>query len=118
MTVMPNRFNVIGREKFVQNLPEPRYYRLFPLWCSFGGILKKLIVLNPHVMTIIIVSEVNLDFLSAAGFLVACYLHLPADHHLASCIRRDLAFHVEHEAFSGSSGRNVNLKRSLNILLR
>ena len=117
MTVMPNWFNVIGREKFVQNLPEPRYYRPFPLWCSFGGMLKKLIVLNFHEISIITVSEVNLDFPSAADLLVACYLHLPANHHLASCIRRDLAFHVEHEAFSGSSGRNVNLKRSLNILL-
>ena len=115
MTVMPNRINVIGREKFVQNLPEPRYYRPFPLWCSFGGILKKLIVLNPHVISIIIVSEVNLDFLSAAGFLVASYLHLPADHHLASCIRRDLAFHVEHETFSGSSRRNVYLERRFSI---
>ena len=103
MTVMPNRINVIGREKFVQNLPEPRYYRPFPLWCSFGGILKKLIVLNFHEISIIIVSEVNLGFLSAAGLLVACYLHLPADHHLASCIRRDLAFQVEHETSSGSS---------------
>ena len=60
----------------------------------------ELVVLNFRDIYIIVVSEVNLNLLSAADLLVACYLHLPADHHLASCIRRDLALHVEHETFS------------------
>ena len=103
VTVMPNWFNVIGREEFVENLPDIRYYTGKPLWPPFRGILKELVVLNFHDRMIIIESEVNPYFLSAADLLVACYLHLPADHHLASYIRRDLAIHVEHKTFPGFS---------------
>ena len=83
----------------------------------FSWYLKELVVLHCHDSWFIIVSEVNPRLLSAADLLVAQYLHLPADHHLASCLRRDLAFHFAHETFAGSSRRNVNLQRSCNIYL-
>ena len=73
--------------------------------------LKELVVLHRHSSMVIIVSEVNQDFLSSAGLLVACYLHLPTDHHLASCTRRDLALHVEHETLAGPRSRDVDLAR-------
>ena len=77
--------------------------------------MKERVVLHFEDSWIIIVSEVNPNLLSAADLLVAWYLHFSADHHLVSCIRRDLAFHFGHKTFAGSSFRNVNLKRSFNI---
>ena len=115
LTVQPDWFNVVNREEWVENLPVLCYCGRFPPgfprdWFTFR-IRNEFVVLNFH--DVIVVSEVNLDLLSAADLLIACYLHLPADHHLVSRIRRDLAFHVEHETFSGFHRRNMNLKKIL-----
>ena len=117
LTVQPDWFNVVNREEWVENFPVLCYRGRFPPgfprdWFTFR-IRKEFVVLNFH--DVIVVSEVNLDLLSAADLLVACYLQLPADHHLTSCIRRDLAFHVEHKTFPGSHRRNINLKRMLYV---
>ena len=84
---------------------------------SFRRNFKEFVVLDIHDSWIVIVSEVNSNLLSAADLLVAWYFHFPADHHLTSCLRRDLAFHFGHETLSGSPRWNVNLRRRFNIFL-
>ena len=115
VTVMPNWFNVMVRKEYAQNLPALTYSSFMTLEVSDRRILKELVVHHRHASLVIIVSEVNPLLLSSAGLLVACYLHLPADHHLASCTRRDLALHVEHETLAGPRSRDVDLARLFNI---
>ena len=105
ITVNPVGFNVMSSEENWQHFPLVGYpgSTAPQLKTRLGGITEERIVRYFEPVASVIVSNIDPLLLSTAGLLEACYLHVPADHHLASCIRRDPAFHVEHEAFSGSS---------------
>ena len=111
VTVQPVGFDVVKRKKRQENLPGVSKRRFFPdkvVRSGYSG--NKRVVLYPHVITVIIVSNVNLLWFPSTNiFVVTRNTDFLAEHNVMSCGGGDLTFHFEHKTSCVTSLWNMNL---------